>query len=94
MKERTNDSPVRTVLAHAVTALLTLALAAILFGGRMRPGRLIPAQIADGSSATNSLPTQPGRSVKQPHPDSLPLKKPQPPRMTCSRTSIPMSETT
>ena len=64
MKERTNDSPVRTLSAHAATALITLALVAVLFGGRTRPGRLIPAQIAERQLGASSLPPPPQPAIQ------------------------------
>ena len=59
MKERKIDSPVRTISAHAATALITLAIAAVIFGGRMKPGRLIPAQIGGRQLGASSLWPQP-----------------------------------
>ncbi len=80
MKERTIDSPLRTLSAHAATALITLALAAVLFGGRMRPGRLIPTQIAGRQLGASSL-SQYSEPVSQTTPSRQPstVEAPAPP---------------
>ena len=56
MSERPISAVVKTVLAHALTALLTLVLVAFIFSSRMTPGRLLHAQLSGPKPENTSTP--------------------------------------
>jgi S1-C subfamily serine protease len=56
MSEHTISSVVKTVLAHALTVVLTLVLVATIFSSRMTPGRLLRAQISEPKTESSSPP--------------------------------------
>jgi S1-C subfamily serine protease len=56
MGEHPISSVVKTVLAHAITVLLTLALVVTILSIRMTPARLLPAQIGGPKPESNYPP--------------------------------------
>ena len=64
MNESSNLSLSRTVLAHAATVLVTLALVLVFSGGRLG-GRLLPAQISSRPREVQT-PAPPRPATEQP----------------------------